>query len=77
MDVYFGGYASVTTADGKEIKSPTKVYQHVKDIPGYNESTTEFPTLNSVLNVNFTIVDQIQPYELLVLDDLAINVLVR
>ena len=74
FDVYFGGYATAYSSDGLEVASGIKTYKNIKDIPGYEESQTNFPKVTSDYEVIFGVEDHLQSYELIVLSNLEINI---
>lgn len=77
MDIYLGGYSTVVDSSGNEIQSPFKIYQTLKDIPGYDENTAQFPTINSQISTSFSTTDKVKAWEILLLDKLEINTLGR
>lgn len=75
LDIYLGGLATITLADGSEVVTGIKTYKHLKDIPNYKDSINDFPKLVSEYEVILGAEDAIKPHELLVLDTLTVNVL--
>ncbi len=73
IDFYFGGLETLDMGDGSTVILGNKVYQQVRDIPGYSESVASFPTVGNTISGIAQITQQVKPYELLVLDKLTIN----
>ena len=72
-DCYFGGVETITLPDGTIIPLGNRIFVPIQDIPSYNETSNEFPSLgNNVIGVaNLTA--QMNPYEVLVLNTVMIN----
>jgi hypothetical protein len=77
VDFYFGGLETLDMDDGSTIILGNKVYQQIKDIPGYSETIAKFPTVGNTISGIAQVTQQIKPYELLVLDKLTINTVNR
>jgi hypothetical protein len=74
-DVYLGGITTVTLPNAYEIISGTKTYTPIKDIPGYQDTTQEFPTLSTAYDISSSLLNSIAPYEIIVLDTLEVNII--
>lgn len=72
-DFYFGGLETLNLTNGTTVILGNKVYQQIKDIPSYSENVAKFPSLGNSLVGIAEVTSQLKPYELLVLDTLAIN----
>ena len=75
IDVYLGGLATVFLPDGTEIVTGSKTYTHMKDIPSYQDTSEQFPTLATAYDVSLSFTDPVAPYEIVVLNTLTVNVL--
>lgn len=76
VDVYLGGLATVFLPDGTEIITGSKTYSQLKDIPSYQDTKEEFPKLSTSYDISLSLSDPVAPYEIVVLDELVVNVLV-
>ena len=74
-DVYLGGITTVTLPNSVEIVSGTKTYTPIKDIPGYQDTTQEFPALSTSYDISSSLLNSIAPYEIIVLDTLEVNII--
>ena len=75
IDVYLGGLATVFMPDGTEIITGEKTYTHLKDIPSYADTSEKFPSLATAYDVQLSLTEPVAPYEVVILDNLAVNVL--
>ena len=73
-DVYLGGITTVTLPDGTEIVTGSKTYTPIADIPGYKDTSEEFPTLSTSYNISSTLLNSLAPYEIIVLNSLEVNI---
>ncbi len=73
-DVYLGGITTITLPDGTEIASGSKTYTPISDIPGYQDTSEQFPLLSTSYNIQSTLLNPLAPYEILVLNTLEINI---
>jgi hypothetical protein len=76
-DFYFGGLETVDLGDGSTVILGNKVYQQIKDIPSYTDTSATFPALGNTITGMASVTKQLKPYEILVLDNLIINTVSR
>ncbi|MCI4436182.1 MAG: hypothetical protein JHC33_05150 [Ignisphaera sp.] len=74
-DVYLGGITTVTLPNSVEIISGTKTFTPIKDIPGYQDTSQEFPTLSTSYDISSSLLNSIAPYEIIILDTLEVNII--
>lgn len=72
-DFYFGGLETLSTSDGA-ILLGNKMYQQIKDIRSFSDSSLPFPAIGNSISSLAEITQQVKPYEILVLDTLTINI---
>jgi len=72
-DAYFGGNETVTLPNGTVIPLGTTVYAQIQDIPSYNESTNNFPSLGNNIVGIANVTQAMNPYEVLILNTVMIN----
>jgi hypothetical protein len=75
VDVYLGGLSTVFLPDGTEIITGEKTYSQLKDIPAYQDTSEQFPSLATSYNVSLSLSEPVAPYEIVVLSNLTVNVL--
>jgi hypothetical protein len=75
VDVYIGGLSTVFLPDGTEIVTGAKTYSQLKDIPSYQDTSEQFPSLSTSYDVSLSLSEPVAPYEIVVLDTLTVNVL--
>ncbi len=73
-DVYLGGITTVTLSDGTAIITGSKTYTPIADIPGYKDTSEQFPTLSTSYNISSSLLDSLAPYEIIVLNSLEVNI---
>ena len=74
-DVYLGGITTITLPNSVEVVSGTKTYTAIKDIPGYQDTSQQFPELSTSYDISSSLLDSIAPYEIIVLDTIEVNIL--
>lgn len=74
-DVYLGGITTVTLPDGTEIVTGSKTYTPIADIPGYQDTSLQFPVLSTSYNIESSLLAPLAPYEIVVLNTLEINII--
>jgi len=74
-DVYLGGITTITLADGTTVASGSKTYTPIVDIPGYKDTSEQFPALSTSYDIASTLLNPLAPYEILVLNTLEINII--
>lgn len=72
-DFYFGGLQVLDFGDGNTVSLGSKVYQTIKDIPGYSDNTAIFPNLGSSITAITELTTQLNPYEILILSQFTLN----
>lgn len=74
-DLYVGGIAVVTLHNGTEIVTGSQTYVPLKDIPGYQDTSKQFPELSSSYDISLSLLQPIAPYEIVVLNSLEVNII--
>ncbi len=73
-DVYIGGIISISLPDTTEIVSGSKTYLPIKDIPGYADTSQQFPELSAAYDIETSLLQPLNQYEIIVLNSLEINI---
>ena len=72
-DSYFGGIETITLPNGTVIPLGNTIYSQIQDIPSYNESVNNFPSLGNNIVGIANITQPMNPYEVLILNNVSIN----